>query len=71
MACGQEMWIQARNVTNACAHPPIAMCADCRDNLCSAHIIDCEICEAFVCSDCVLEHYRQHELKARQMRRAS
>ncbi len=69
MACETEMWLHQKNVTNLCPHPPIVHCADCRCGICSAHIIECEICEAFLCSDCVLEHYRQHELKARQVRR--
>jgi predicted sulfurtransferase len=71
MPCGQEMWLQARNSTDACPHPPIVICSVCRGELCSAHIIECEVCEDFICSDCQAEHYRQHELKARQLRRAS
>ena len=66
MACETQM-----SVTSFCSHPAITFCQSCRCGLCSAHILECEICEAFLCQDCEREHYRQHELKARQMGRAS
>jgi hypothetical protein len=71
MCCGQEAWIQARNSTDACCHPPIANCIECRAELCSAHLQECEVCELYICRDCAREHYREHELRARQLRRAS
>jgi len=71
MACGHEPWIQARNSNEACFHPPIAHCTQCRAELCSAHLIECEICEHFICSDCVVEHYKEHERKTRQIGRAA
>jgi hypothetical protein len=67
MACGQEMWIQARNSTNHCAHPAITNCIECRAELCSAHIHECEVCNLYVCSDCVIEHYKEHERNTRQL----
>jgi hypothetical protein len=29
------------------------------------------VCEMFVCSDCVVEHYKEHERNTRQMGRAA
>lgn len=71
MPCGQEMWIQARNFTDACNHPPIVHCVECRAGICSAHIIECDECGYFVCRDCVREHAREHERRERQLLRAS
>lgn len=71
MCCGQEAWIQARNSTDACCHPGITNCIECRAELCSSHIIECEVCNLFVCADCVIEHYKQHEMKTRQMGHAA
>ncbi len=67
MACGQEMWIQARNFTDACPHPGITNCIECRAELCSAHILDCEVCNLFVCADCAPEHARMHERNERRV----
>jgi len=71
MPCGQEMWIQARNSTDACPHPPIVHCVECRIGICSAHIIECEVCEYFVCADCVVEHYKNHEKITRELGHAA
>ncbi len=71
MPCGQEMWIQARNATNACAHPGITNCIECRSELCSAHIHECEVCNLYVCPDCVVEHYKEHERNSRQVGHAA
>lgn len=69
MACGQQMWLHARNNTNACPHPEVAHCTECRGELCSAHIVECETCNHFVCSDCAPEHYRNHRRKETALRR--
>lgn len=68
MPCGQEMWIQARNSTNACPHPGITNCVECRAELCSAHIAgECEVCEMYVCTDCAIEHYKEHDRISREL----
>jgi hypothetical protein len=67
MACGQEMWIQARNSTNACPRPGITNCVECRSELCSSHIHECEVCRMFVCSDCIFEHYKEHDRITREL----
>jgi predicted sulfurtransferase len=67
MPCETEMWQHAKNVTSACAHPAIVHCLECRAGICSAHIIECEVCEMFICSDCEPEHQRNHEKLQRQV----
>jgi hypothetical protein len=67
MSCGLEPWKHAHNSTDACPHPPITNCNDCRDELCSSHIIECEVCGMYVCMDCVCGHYREHERMSRQV----
>jgi hypothetical protein len=71
MACETEMWLHAKNVTTFCPHPALTFCTDCRIGLCSSHIVECEICDMFLCQDCTSEHYRNHERLARQTGRAS
>jgi hypothetical protein len=71
MPCETEMWQHAKNATNHCAHPAIVHCIECRGGICSAHIVECEECNLFVCSDCEPEHYREHFRKEVQMRLAS
>lgn len=71
MCCGQPSWLQARNSTDACPHPGLTNCLNCRAELCSAHIIECEDCNLYLCSDCFPEHHREHERRERQVRRAS
>jgi hypothetical protein len=46
--------------TTLCQHPAIAECCDCRVGLCSAHIFECDRCDATVCPDCKLDHLRGH-----------
>lgn len=71
MPCGHPAWLHARNSTDCCPHPGITNCIECRSDLCSAHIIECEVCDMFVCSDCVFEHYREHERNTRQIGHAA
>jgi predicted sulfurtransferase len=67
MPCEIEFWQHAKNATTMCPHPAIVHCSDCRVGLCSAHILECEVCEHFICSDCQPEHERQHKLAERQL----
>jgi hypothetical protein len=71
MPCEQEIWLTANRSNSHCPHPAIVHCTQCRAGICSAHIHECEVCEDFICEPCKSEHYRQHELKARQLGRAS
>lgn len=72
MACGdQEFWQHAHNASNHCPHPPIVHCEECRVGICSAHIVECEICEYFVCQDCSAEHAREHKREEQKNRRVA
>jgi len=47
MPCETEIWKHAKNSTTECARPPIVHCVECRGGICSAHIIECEVCNLF------------------------
>jgi hypothetical protein len=63
MACAIPTWIHAKNATTQCAHPAITNCADCQAGICSAHIVECEVCHKFICGDCISEHRFNHDLQ--------
>ena len=72
MACESvEFWQSAKNATNQCPHPALVHCLECRAGICSAHIIECDECNLFVCSDCAGEHMANHVRAERQLLRAS
>jgi hypothetical protein len=47
--------------TTLCQHAAIAECCDCRAGLCSAHIIDCDLCGGKLCADCLFDHTLRHD----------
>ena len=64
MACSSPSWRHARNATTLCPHPAITSCAECEQPLCSAHIVECDVCGRFLCSECSAEH--SHEVQQQQ-----
>jgi hypothetical protein len=71
MPCETEIWKHAKNSTTECARPPIVHCVECRGGICSAHIIECEVCNLFLHQHCAFEHYKEHERLTRQMGNAA
>jgi len=63
-----EMTIAVHS-TDLCPHPSITVCSDCRVELCSAHLLECEECNHFLCRDCIAEHIREHQRYEQALRR--
>lgn len=67
MPCEIELFVSANRKT-LCPHPAITSCSDCRIGLCSSHIVECDVCELFLCPDCIVQHKYQHELAEQKLR---
>lgn len=61
MACEQTTWNDALNASSACIRPTVTHCSDCHIGLCDCHMVECETCEALICSDCLPGHMRKHK----------
>lgn len=63
-----EIVVYDSGAETLCPHPPAAHCSDCRAQLCSAHIVECSVCELFICGDCITDHRFQHDLAEQKLK---
>jgi hypothetical protein len=63
-----EIVVNAYGSSTLCPHPAIAECADCGIGLCSAHIVECDVCELLLCKDCIPDHIYKHDLAEKKLK---
>lgn len=68
MPCEVEIYERDLRSKSLCPHGAVTVCSSCGIGLCNAHIIDCEVCDHFICPDCVIEHRYFHDLAEEKMR---